>query len=131
MKLRNQQQGMTLISTVFVVAVFAFFGLLAFRLGPIYIQNFIVKRSASALQQLPKEKLNSYGPGVKLVLKQDLLKQLAINEIDHIKARNIKVTQTKQGYLVNIKYDVTANILANIDALIHFDDTVLVTKRAK
>jgi hypothetical protein len=114
-----KQQGMTFISMLILLVIGGFFVLLAFKLGPIYIENYQVK---SALASLKNE------PGAAGKSPQELRilidRKLYINEVRSFDPKQFKVKNVDGKKTVEIKYEVREPILGNVDALVKFFEKV-------
>lgn len=126
----TKQQGVTILTLLTSAVVVVLAGLLIIRFLPVYVQHYNVVGSAKALKQLPDEVYVGPPNLVVMKLKESLLKQLEINEVDHIPADSIHFSVVSGGYEVRITYDAQIKVFANIDAVIHFDNAVMVPKRA-
>lgn len=117
MKRRNAQQGMTAISMLLMVIVAGFFALLLLKLGPIYLENYKVK---SVLASLKEERFSSQHSLRDIRTLID--KRLYINEVRRLKPNNIKLQKRDGKIHVEIVYDVREKIMANVDAIVSFQD---------
>jgi len=125
----TKQQGFTVLGLLAGAIVIAFVGLTLMRFLPVYIQHYSIISSVKALSSLPSSVHTGSPATVQKKLKAALLKQLNINEIDIVLPKNIKVFLDADGYQVRVWYDNRIKIVGNIDALIHFDNTILVSDR--
>jgi hypothetical protein len=111
--------GLTFISFVMIVGLLGFSALLLLKIGPIYINNYKIR---SSLESLKKE------PEVALKSKQDILilltKRWDVNSVDYVTKDDVMITKDVGLTKVQITYDVTKPILGNVDALVHFNETI-------
>ncbi len=115
----KKQQGITLISLVFLLGILGFFTLLALKIGPIYMNHSKVMHALETLKNRPDIENHS-----KREVRSALIKQFNMNYVDHIKKDDVMIT-SHYGYLkVQIKYHVKQVILANISAWVDFDNEI-------
>ncbi len=112
----KKQQGLTLISMVFFATIFCLIAIISMRLIPLYIENYnIVSSMKSLTPAITKEDI-----------RRSLARRLMINEVRRIKQEQIQIKNVRNGYKVRITYDVTLKMFGNVDAVVHFDDNVVV-----
>jgi hypothetical protein len=114
-----RERGLTFISFVMIVGLLGFSALLILKIGPIYVNNYKIR---SSLESLKKE------PEVALKSKQDILilltKRWDVNSVDYVTKDDVMITKDVGLTKVQITYDVTKPILGNVDALVHFNETI-------
>jgi hypothetical protein len=131
MKTRHQQRGFGLLAFTSVTLLVIFFGILAFRLGPVYLEYFSVSSSLKAVQS-DTASLGSEEPSqVAMELRQRLYKHMQINGVERANNDNIHITQTDKGYELSVAYEVKVPLLYNISALMTFDKKVLINTHGK
>jgi hypothetical protein len=120
----NRQQGLTLISTIFVLALIASFVLLLVQVVPIYLDHHKV---ASALKELEKT------PGVEskseYEIRGSLEKRFNMNYVYDVKQSDIKVTKSGSYLRVVIAYEVVKKLVGNLSVLAEFNDTLEVGQK--
>ena len=115
----KKQQGLTLISLIFILGLIAFFTLLALKVGPIYMEHGKVTHALQTLKNRPDIQNKS-----KREVWSSLNKQFGMNYVYHIKKENVKIT-SHPGYLkVQIKYHVKQLLAANLSVWVDFDNTI-------
>ncbi len=119
MKLQRAQSGFTFIGVVFLIIVVVFFANLIMKLTPAYLEYFSVSTSLSSLQD---EKFSS--SALESEIRDKLQKRLDVNDVKHVKAKNISIQRSEGKAVASIDYDVRTNIFANIDAVVHFSKSV-------
>ena len=91
---------------------------LGLKLFPLYLEHFNVK---SILENLSSE---TRGMGSEDI-KPRILKNFDLNDITNVGRQHIKVKRlSSKKAEVTIDYEVRRNLIANIDFVIHFNDTV-------
>ncbi len=115
----SKQSGMSAIGLVFVLLLIGFFALVTLKLLPMYLENFSVATSLESLRNEP-ELGSKTGPEIL----QLLMKRLDINDVENVTAKNVAITRTAIGAVVNVKYEVRKDLLGNIDVVGKFDESV-------
>lgn len=115
----SRQAGMTLIGFLLMFVLIGFFTLLVLKLGPIYLNHYKV---VTSLESIRKE------ASVSEKSKEEILtlleKRWDINSVDHVSAKDVKITKQDGRVKVQIAYEVVEHIMGNVDALITFDNAV-------
>ena len=116
----NKQQGMTLISLVFVLTILGFLVLCALKAVPIYMNHGKVVHALESLKNRPDIETKS-----KREIWRSLQKQFDMNYIKAIKKEDVIITKASGGYLkVQIKYHVKEPFIQNLSLWADFDDFV-------
>ncbi len=115
---RSKSEGLTLITTVIILLVIAFFTLLVLKIGPIYYDNSLVKSSISGLKA---------EPSLMSMSKRDITKSLGkrfdVSYVKDVTANDVLITKRGKSYLkVVLDYEVVENIAGNLDVLVTFDE---------
>lgn len=123
MKYAKQQQGLTLISWMFVLALLAVVFMFLVNVIPVYLENFSVR---STLASLDKDG-SSYGsPGE---IHNALIRRFSINDVTSVTREDLDITRGSGGYDVNVSYEVRKGFMFNIDLVLSFDHHVEVPAR--
>lgn len=113
------QRGITFIGFVLLMVFIGFFALLALKLIPVYLDHYKV---VSVLKSLENDKdLPSRSRDEIL---RTFEKRWDIDMIDSVTKDDVTITKDMRRIKVQIAYDVTKPILGNVDALVHFDDSI-------
>ncbi len=115
----HRQTGLTGIGLALVLGLIAFFTLLILKIGPIYLEHLKIKRSLTALEEeetLPRKSKHQ--------VKQMLMDRMNINIVEAITRDDISVYKEGKNIKVQVSYEVTENILGNLDVLVYFDDVI-------
>jgi Domain of unknown function (DUF4845) len=116
-------QGYTLISLIFILGILAFFLLLVFKVGPIYLDHSKVVNALAAI-----EKTTDIETFSEAEIRTSLDKRFNMNYVSDIKAQEVKLTK-RGGYLkVEANYEVVEKIMGNLSVLVEFDDVIEVGK---
>lgn len=121
--MRNSQRGISFFGGLAVLALIVFGVLIAMKVIPIYIDHFALRKIVTTVNTD-----RSLSIGSARDLRAHINKGLQINSVRDVKADDaIKITQSgDNAYTVNIKYEVRAPMLQNVDLLVHFDETHIV-----
>ncbi|MGE0371458.1 MAG: DUF4845 domain-containing protein [Gammaproteobacteria bacterium] len=114
----KQQEGMTFLSLLIVLAVVGFFAYIGIKLTPVYLQHFSV---TSSLQSLAEEESQGLAVGE---LRSRLLKRLEINSVTNVTEDDIKVRSEANSKTVTVQYEVQEPFYGNVSLLISFEDSV-------
>lgn len=118
--MKSKQSGITLIGFLFVLAIAAFFGYMAMKLVPSYIEFMGVKKSMSQVASDGAEGKSLDG------LRRDLLFKMDMQYVDSatIKPKDITIKRSGNSAALNVSYDKLVPFMYNIDFLLHFDNSV-------
>ncbi len=115
----KRQRGMTGLGWLTVLFLIGFFSMLAFRLVPIYLENYSVKTVVKSFKDEPLITQQS-----KKSVHRMVMKRLLTNGIRDIKKDMVKV-EKKPGILnISIEYFVRKPMVGNIEIVVSFKDEV-------
>ncbi|MBU6248193.1 MAG: DUF4845 domain-containing protein [Xanthomonadaceae bacterium] len=118
--MKSKQSGITLIGFLFILIIVAFFGFMAMKLVPSYIEFMGVKK---AMNQIATD-----GGGDRSVdaIRRDLMFKMSFQYVDDatVTPSDINVTRNNGAYTLTVSYDKQVPFIANIDFLLHFDNSV-------
>ncbi|WP_455211402.1 DUF4845 domain-containing protein [Kaarinaea lacus] len=117
MKPIRHQSGITAISIVVLLAIGAFFVLLALRLTPIYLENFKVSSHLEKLTNEPETKNMSVDEIV-----EKLFKRFNIDDVDHVSQEDVTIEQTDTGLVIYVDYEVRTPTIGNVDMVVSFSE---------
>lgn len=119
--MKSKQSGITLIGFLFVLAIAAFFGFMAMKLVPSYVEFMGVNK---AMNQVA-----SGGVEGKTLddLRRDLMFKMGFQYVDDatIKPKDITVKRSGNSAQLNVAYDKRVPFMYNIDFLLHFEKSVM------
>lgn len=118
----KQQEGLTFLSLLIVLAVIGFFAYIGIKLTPVYLEHFSV---TSSLQSLAEEESQGLAVGE---LRSRLLKRLEINSVTHVTENDISVTSEAGSKTVTVQYEVQEPFYGNVSLLISFEDSVTLSR---
>lgn len=117
----KRQQGMTLISTILIIVMVGFIGLIGLRLFPVYLENFKV---SSHLQQLASDANTGKLSDSEIV--QALSKRFSIDDVTNVKPENIFVEREAGAINIAVEYEVRTAGIANVEMVASFIEEVTV-----
>ena len=117
MRNAQRQQGITAIGMLLMLIVGGFFALLVMKLGPIYLENYKVK---TVLANVESQRDLAALPTAKI--RDAVSQRLYINEVRRLSDKDIKIKRVGQVIEVKIDYEVREKILANVEALVTFQE---------
>lgn len=125
--MRNQQKG-GIFTGLLVLMSIGFLAFLASRVVPPFIEFLSVKSALSTMKSSPnvvEAKTNSL---VKTAALEVLQRNLDINQVKSVQKDNIRFTNQRNSLMVTVKYPVQVKLFANMDLLIHFEDSTVIDK---
>jgi hypothetical protein len=117
MKSFRGQRGLGLFGFIFVFAFIGFFAMLAIKITPLYLNEMTIRRDISEVAT----QVSSAGNEIDISeLRRDIEKRFDIDYISQLEPKDIKVTRTEAGMILNYDYEARANLFANVYVVIHF-----------
>jgi len=120
----QKQQGMTFIG---LVIMFLFIGMLllaVLRIFPLYYEN----QSAQKALQGFVEEFNGDKTMTIAKMRTSLQKRLDTQDVFSLKAKDIEIKRTRNGYTVDASYKPVANYVANLNFMLDFDHEFVLEK---
>lgn len=114
----KRQQGLTLISLVFVLGLIGFFVLLTLKIVPIYLDHGKVQSALAALKETPDIQTKSEAE-----IRDSLSKRFNINYVYDVTQDDIKVVKHGEYLRVDIEYETVVKLVANLSVLAEFHDS--------
>jgi len=112
----KKQQGLTLITILFILIIFGFFVLLGLKIVPIYMNHSKVVNALSALEEMPNIKEMS-----KSEVEISLSKRFNLNYVDNVVLGEDIIITKRPGYLkVVTDYERVKKIAGNLSVLVEF-----------
>ncbi len=120
MKGLHRQRGVTGITMILIVALIAFFSLIAIRLFPVYLEHFKV---SSHLESLAVEE--NTGKLSDNEIRKTLAKRFDIDDVENVRPEDIFIERPDRDTLIiAIEYEVRTPAFGNVDMVISFIDEV-------
>jgi Domain of unknown function (DUF4845) len=115
---RGRQAGITAIGFLVLAGLFGLVGLAGLRIVPLYLQKMRVQ---TVLKDLGRD--YEGGSGTPQAIRVELEKRFDIEGIE-IPRDNVKISQVKNGYQVQIKQEARAPFIADIWFMVMLDEQV-------
>ena len=116
-----RQKGMTGIGWLIVLALIAFFALLALRMVPAYLEYYKI---VSTLQSIEKETGYQSPDEIRKLIER----RFDISYVNVIQPKDVKIKSAGQNYSVRVNYDAREHLFANVYVVMSFDKQVLARK---
>lgn len=110
---RQEQRGITLLGFLVVLLVVGFCLTVAFRLGPLYLDDYTVGESFAALGDDART-LSDQG------IRATLYKNFVVNNVDDIDLKAVKIERSAEKVLVSLNYERRVALIGNVDAVAKF-----------
>ena len=114
----KQQQGLTLITIIFILAILGFFVLLGLKIGPIYMNHSKVVNALVAVENMVDVETMS-----KHEIISSLNKRFGMNYVDKVTDEDITITKHDDYLKVAIVYERVEKIMGNLSVLVEFDES--------
>ncbi|GAW84870.1 conserved hypothetical protein [Bathymodiolus platifrons methanotrophic gill symbiont] len=115
----KKQQGITLISLIFILGLIAFFTLLVLKVSPIYMNHSKVVHALETLKNRTDIEKKS-----KREVWISLNKQFDMNYIYDVKKKHVKITSRANYLKVQIVYHTKVLLFANLSVWVDFDNSI-------
>jgi Domain of unknown function (DUF4845) len=121
MKLRQQQQGMSVPGMIVIALMVGFFVMCGIRMLPIYFEFLSVKDIVESI-------VEDYDPdnGSVAGIKRRLSAQFNTNQIYELQPRDVEVFRKDGKTHIDATYEVRIEIFGRFDAVMKFDDLVYI-----
>lgn len=120
----RNQKGMTLVSLVILLAVIGFLALIVLRMFPIYSNYYKIQGVLHSLE----EERELYNLNRQQILRI-IDRKLQINMVSGFKHEYFTITLKDNGNKeMTIEYDDRRDMMANVDVVVSFKDTIVVTR---
>ena len=119
--MRKQQQGMTMIGLLCILALVGVVVYAGIRLAPVYLNYLKVAKSLDGAAADVK----GDNPDQRALMNA-LARQWEIQDIDVPDYKDVEITKDDDGTQMHIAYDQSVPYVANVSLSVHFDKTVKV-----
>lgn len=118
--MKARQSGITLLGFLIVLVVVGFFGYMAMKLGPSYLEFLGVKK---AMSQIASE--GADGKSLDSI-RRELFFKMNFQYVDDatIKPSDITIARQSGAATLNVDYEKQMPFMFNIDFLLHFENSV-------
>lgn len=117
--MERKQKGMTLMSFIIVLVVVGFFALMAMKLFPMYSEY---NNLSSVMKEFAKQPASASMTSAQAFA--DLERRFNIAYVSSVKREHVKIIRAGNSSKLNIAYEVRVPLVANLDVVGKFDNTV-------
>ncbi|WP_269619370.1 DUF4845 domain-containing protein [Zhongshania sp. BJYM1] len=122
--MKAKQAGMGMIPALLVLGTVIIFATVAVKLMPIYVDYWTLTRILNDVAN--EERSSDPSPAG---IRHDLSSRFITNRVEAISLRDIKISNDKDGVVIDARYEKRTPIMFNIDAVVRFDDAIYVVPR--
>jgi Zn-dependent metalloprotease len=119
----HRQSGLTAVSIIALLAIGAFFIMLALRLAPIYLENFKV---ASHLEKLAKDPSSKNMSEDEIITK--LFKRFDLDDVENVSEEDLTIEPSDNGIVISIDYEVRTPTIGNVDIVVVFAESAEISR---
>lgn len=116
----KKQKGVSMISLLFWGMLLALVVVIGLNLFPPYMEHMSVKR---ALTDLAKTDIKTKSTQK---IEDLLLRRFQVNNVKNVKAKDLDIDKRDGKMYLSLAYEVRVHLISNIDAVVSFDDSVVV-----
>lgn len=114
----KKQSGLTFITIMIILGLIAFFVLLAFKIGPVYLNHSKVVNALAAI-----EKMDDIERMSKNEVRISLAKRLNMNYVDKVGINDFDIIKRPNFLSVALEYERVEKILGNLSVLVEFTES--------
>ena len=111
---RSAERGITLLGVLFVVLLTGFALTVLFRIGPLYLDDYTVRKSFEALSGEATRTLSDQA------IREKLYKLFVINNVDNIDLRQVRIDRSPERIRVSLAYERRIEFMGNLDVVAKF-----------
>jgi Tfp pilus assembly protein PilE len=120
---RDRQRGITFIGLVILAMLVGVVGLAALKVIPMYLMNMKLSKALTDIpEQLEGKEVTPQN------IRYALDKRFSVEDINNLPVDSIKITPSRNGYSVRIRYENRAPYIADVWLLVAFDKSVEIKK---
>jgi len=112
----RHQSGLSSLGLLITLFVAAFFLLVVFRVGPLYLDNYFV---AAAVKNLGNEPLQSLSNDE---IRRKLQSYFTVNNISSVSTRAVGIERGREGVVIKVDYERRVHFLGNTDVVVTFSN---------
>lgn len=113
---RSVEQGISLLGILFVLLLVGFALTVLFRVGPLYLDDYTVRKSFEALGDGNTRTLSDQA------IREKLYKYFVVNNVDNIDLKQVRVDRNPARILVSLYYERRVQFLGNLDVVAKFNN---------
>ncbi|MBK8132861.1 MAG: DUF4845 domain-containing protein [Gammaproteobacteria bacterium] len=113
---RSVERGISLLGVLFVLLLVGFALTVLFRVGPLYLDDYTVRKSFEALGDGDTRNLSDQA------IREKLYKNFVVNNVDSIDLKQIRIDRNPARILVSFYYERRVQFLGNLDVVAKFNN---------
>ena len=113
---RSAEHGVSLLGILFVLLLVGFALTALFRVGPLYLDDYTVRKSFAALSDGDARNLSDQA------IRQKLYKYFVVNNVDSIDLKQVRIERNAARVLVSLYYERRVAFLGNLDVVAKFNN---------
>jgi len=113
---RSVERGISLLGVLFVLLLVGFALTVLFRVGPLYLDDYTVRKSFEALGDGDTRNLSDQA------IREKLYKNFVVNNVDSIDLKQVRIDRNAARILVSFYYERRVQFLGNLDVVAKFNN---------
>ncbi len=113
---KSVEQGISLLGVLFVLLLVGFALTVLFRVGPLYLDDYTVRKSFEALGDGDTRNLSDQA------IREKLYKNFVVNNVDSIDLKQVRIDRNPARILVSFYYERRVQFLGNLDVVAKFNN---------
>jgi len=111
-----KQKGLTLSGFMMWAIIFAFAGLFAAKLGPVYLEEITIKKHLTGIAKDP-----TYASGNRSEIERAYMNKAMVEKTESVGYKDIIITKTGNGIALSAQYTTCVPMVYNIRACMDFN----------
>ena len=113
---RSTEQGISLLGVLIILLLAGFALTVLFRVGPLYLDDYTVRKSFEALSDGNTRNLSDQA------IREKLYKYFVVNNVDNIDLKQVRVDRNPARILVSFYYERRVVFMGNLDVVAKFNN---------
>ena len=109
-------RGISLLGVLFVLLLVGFALTVLFRVGPLYLDDYTVRKSFEALGDGNTRTLSDQA------IREKLYKYFVVNNVDSIDLKDVRINRTPERIQVSLYYERRVAFAGNLDVVAKFNN---------
>ncbi|MGB5096350.1 MAG: DUF4845 domain-containing protein [Porticoccaceae bacterium] len=112
---RSAERGISLLGILFILLLVGFALTVLFRVGPLYLDDYTVRKSFEALGDGNTRTLSDQA------IREKLYKYFVVNNVDNIDVKQVRIDRNAARILVSLYYERRIEFMGNLDVVAKFN----------
>lgn len=113
---RSAERGISLLGILFILLLAGFALTVLFRVGPLYLDDYTVRKSFAALGDGNTRTLSDQA------IREKLYKYFVVNNVDSIDLKQVRIDRNAARILVSLYYERRIVFMGNLDVVAKFNN---------